>query len=288
MTENPRLKPDRKGVYYVRNRTLAPHLGRFLQRDPNATAQHATTLAWHGTAASPDFIALNLGDLTADGVALQQYARGDPLGNEDPTGLDFTLGQLMMTGYGMAQTSAATLNEVMDGLIVGFAAMDLVLSGASWQSLDADWAMDWSAPDFDSISSGVAAEAWGYSYVGEGLGYDDDGAGPAMAATYHANDNRSWKTNRLYEISFRNDAGKREVFKYGITSSALAKGSGLPKRVVVQMAQLRKQGYELVKGKVVETFRNRQRAANAESRSIAQGVAKGWNLEGNRNKRGRR
>jgi hypothetical protein len=60
VTDNPRLKPGHRGMYYVRNRTYAPHLGRFLQRDPNATAQHATTQAWHGSAPSPDMPALTV------------------------------------------------------------------------------------------------------------------------------------------------------------------------------------------------------------------------------------
>ncbi|HYF14596.1 MAG TPA: hypothetical protein VD971_05920 [Phycisphaerales bacterium] len=74
--ENPRAVPYSQLLYHVRNRTLSPGLGRWLQRDPNATGQN---LFGDGSA-----FALGIADHFGDGLNTTEYLGGNSLAYTDP------------------------------------------------------------------------------------------------------------------------------------------------------------------------------------------------------------
>ena len=73
-----------RGVYYNVNRSYSPHLGRFLQSDPNATGQMVAL----SRAASVQLPGLSLGpsQLFSDGLGLYAPYRGNPNCYYDPNG----------------------------------------------------------------------------------------------------------------------------------------------------------------------------------------------------------
>ena len=86
--DDPSLEPNAVGLYYNRNRSYAPHLGRFMQKDPSATALGVITdLAMLGDDLAVAVIPLRSRGQYADGLSLYQYARAMPIGARDPSGL---------------------------------------------------------------------------------------------------------------------------------------------------------------------------------------------------------
>jgi hypothetical protein len=82
------LTPLAQGTYHNRNRDLIPQLGRFLQRDPNATAQPLITAAAFNAAVSDTLIdAIDLESHFIDGLNPYTYLNANPLKSRDPLGL---------------------------------------------------------------------------------------------------------------------------------------------------------------------------------------------------------
>ena len=120
-------------IWHNRNRTLLPELGRFAQRDPNATGQGASSMldmygsALHDGVSPPDPAAL-----FGDGQNIYAYAVASPTQLRDPSGLFIGAVAFFMPGPSDFITGA------LEGLVNEYAA------NLEW---DLDWAMDWSLPD---------------------------------------------------------------------------------------------------------------------------------------------
>ena len=86
--DDPSLEPNAVGLYYNRNRSYAPHLGRFMQRDPNATAIPVLiALSFNGRTNALALAAFDLLGHFADGANVYQYTRSNPVIGADPSGL---------------------------------------------------------------------------------------------------------------------------------------------------------------------------------------------------------
>jgi YD repeat-containing protein len=138
-------------IYQVRNRTYMPELGRFMQRDPNASGQMtASSEAKFG--ANPMWYVANGFNSEAmyqDGLNLFAYGGANSLRNHDPLGLDYwgDVGE----GAGIAWEGVKTVMGVMDpGGIVGSMLQSLVEQYAVNQEDDVEWAMDWGRADGDN------------------------------------------------------------------------------------------------------------------------------------------
>lgn len=83
------MQPGAVGIYYNRNRSYAPALGRFMQRDPNATGLPIfKAYLFNGQAASQCWkLLVNMNQLYGDGVNLFAYLSSNPLTHRDPSGL---------------------------------------------------------------------------------------------------------------------------------------------------------------------------------------------------------
>jgi len=87
------LTPAARGLYYNRNRFYSPDLGRFITRDPNATALPIlTAAARNGQALDILIEPLDGNALFADGMNLYLYAGANPISGNDPLGLFLGLG----------------------------------------------------------------------------------------------------------------------------------------------------------------------------------------------------
>ena len=78
------------GAYHNRNRFYAPRLGRFLNRDPNESAQ--PLLAAMASNAQPLDVLLSAFDLAGqfgDGANLYAYLAANPINRRDPSGLNW-------------------------------------------------------------------------------------------------------------------------------------------------------------------------------------------------------
>ncbi|HLP84363.1 MAG TPA: polymorphic toxin-type HINT domain-containing protein [Phycisphaerales bacterium] len=85
---HPRLVPFAHIIYQNRNRTYAPHTGRFMQSDPNGTGMVALeSIAYHGATINPHAAAADLQTLHTDGANFYGYLRGNPFAGSDPLGL---------------------------------------------------------------------------------------------------------------------------------------------------------------------------------------------------------
>jgi hypothetical protein len=80
------------GFYLTANRAYDPELGRWLQRDPNATAQPILAYAASmGQTLSLGADAFDLDSLFADGMNLYVFVGNNPINFRDPSGLDLSL-----------------------------------------------------------------------------------------------------------------------------------------------------------------------------------------------------
>ena len=92
--DDPSLEPNAVGLYYNRNRSYAPHLGRFMQKDPSGTALGMITdLAMLGDDMSLAIIPARPRNQYSDGLSLYGYTRANPIRGRDPSGL-FSLAEL--------------------------------------------------------------------------------------------------------------------------------------------------------------------------------------------------
>jgi hypothetical protein len=84
------LQVGAAGLYLVRNRVYNPHLGRYLQRDPNATGmQILETMFINATTMRAMVSNFDPEKLFGDGMNLYSYLGGNPCNRLDPTGLSY-------------------------------------------------------------------------------------------------------------------------------------------------------------------------------------------------------
>ena len=112
------LEPTAYGLYFNRNRWLSPTLGRYLTRDPNATAQPVIAVLvmggkTFGTSAGVFEALTHYGD----GLNLYAYLQSSPIGRTDPSGLSFldllsSLASEANTAYTTYQTTEAAGNLI--------------------------------------------------------------------------------------------------------------------------------------------------------------------------------
>lgn len=87
---SPRLVPFAHSVYQMRNRSYAPQLGRFLQRDPNQTAMALVeATAMHGRGLGALSLAFDFEGHFGDGANLYEYLGSNPWTRSDPLGLSW-------------------------------------------------------------------------------------------------------------------------------------------------------------------------------------------------------
>ena len=87
-TPDPAANPTATGLYYNRNRWYAPHLGRFLQRDPNETGQLiASHISFGGTSPSLGIAAFDSRRAFQDSLSSYEYLGSSPIAYQDPAGL---------------------------------------------------------------------------------------------------------------------------------------------------------------------------------------------------------
>jgi YD repeat-containing protein len=111
-------------LYYNRNRILDPAKGRPLQRDPNATGlELASALATIGSPLQDGLDAIDLIEVSADGLNLYAYTRSNPFAYNDPSGL--TTGSsldLLQTQRGIA--------SMLNALLTGASSVGSTIQGA--------------------------------------------------------------------------------------------------------------------------------------------------------------
>jgi YD repeat-containing protein len=117
------LRVGRPSIYHNRNRTYDPHLGRFLQHDPNGTGQTLAGLAFEGKLGWTPPSAFDHSAWFGDGGNLYAAYGHDPVNATDPSGLFFTLpGVLQTTGKRLAQAANAyDTGEEVYGLVSSLA-----------------------------------------------------------------------------------------------------------------------------------------------------------------------
>jgi len=145
------------GLYYNRNRTYSPELGRFLQRDPNGTGMDAkASLPFMGSAPPKTGLGVDVMQWSQDGLNPFSYVRNSPLRSQDPTGLfGFSMGELM---FGM--TASEDLNSYYNDSAIdaGMSFSDLIMGqfdvASMEQMADISWASNWDEPDEEYSRSG--------------------------------------------------------------------------------------------------------------------------------------
>jgi hypothetical protein len=122
------------GLYQMRNRVYSPTLGRFMQRDPNATSMVLIeSAAMHGQGIGAAVAAISPDAMYGDGHNLYQYLGSNPWQRFDALGLNW------------AELAGDALVAGIRGVRGGLAAM--TSEYAANMEADLDWAMDWSLPD---------------------------------------------------------------------------------------------------------------------------------------------
>jgi uncharacterized protein RhaS with RHS repeats/predicted GIY-YIG superfamily endonuclease len=177
------------GVYYNRNRTYLPGLGRFLQRDPNGTAQRCPEFATSlGGAASSPNATFNPRQLYSGGTNLFGYVQQNAVNRTDPMGLfDVGLLGVMMGSTTLEELQTDWSQDIADvGLSLRDSMGAFFDAAALDQTTDASWALDWSQPDdfytksaAYSDATGSWAEYWG---CGDGSAPTPTGNEIAMAS----------------------------------------------------------------------------------------------------------
>jgi hypothetical protein len=169
-----------------RNRTLSPRLARFLQSDPNGTGTSVIDqLSMLGTVAPQQGAGPDGEQMFGDGGSLFLYAGARPTVERDPTGLFFGVAGLAVSGGEMALSIDGTFNEMLEGIGLKTMLNTMLSAYSAAQSIDADWAGDWSAAD-DAYSAGGGGGAgyWEWFCAGEagaGAAEGDGGGGLALA-----------------------------------------------------------------------------------------------------------
>lgn len=138
-----------RGLYQNRNRTYDPGLGRFLQRDPNGAG--LTTLDHPPFEDGAFFVSIGAPDVNehfADGLSSYAYLRQSPSTGLDPQGMFVGI-----VGMGLGSTMSTDIyldyNDEATGAGLSFLSFisETMFSYAFEQSLDLNWASDWSEDD---------------------------------------------------------------------------------------------------------------------------------------------
>jgi len=151
------------GLYHNRNRSYLPSLGRFAQRDPNASGQVVQARMLFGGAgcATCPPPSVNPSEMVGDGPNLHEYVASDPLSLSDASGLFLTLPTILSESFAIGQDAANQAGVKYYGDQAA-SYVDRVQSAMFDDMYDMDWAMDWAQMDFDFSRGGVAAESYGY------------------------------------------------------------------------------------------------------------------------------
>jgi YD repeat-containing protein len=114
------LSPDTQNLLYLTpNRVLSPKLGRWLQADPNQTAQAVLgSITFGGMPLGASVANFDLKGRFGDGVNLYQYVRSNPYSGGDPTGLARDPFELHVDDY-LAE-DAGNKAAFMGSLVKGF------------------------------------------------------------------------------------------------------------------------------------------------------------------------
>jgi len=148
------LTPTARGLYYNRNRFYSPDLGRFITRDPNATALPIlTAMTMNGQVIDVLLSSFDGQALYGDGVNLYLYVGANPVTGRDPLGLsqgdfddllgDLTGQRVATLGFireasGMVLLGMHTTVNIAGGLL----GVDLLKAGAnilSGEGTLSDW-----------------------------------------------------------------------------------------------------------------------------------------------------
>jgi RHS repeat-associated protein len=76
-------------LYYARNRDYQPRVGRWVQRDPNASGQPLVLGEFYGQFTPESLLPLDAEGLYGDGLSLYAYVGANPVIGSDPRGLFF-------------------------------------------------------------------------------------------------------------------------------------------------------------------------------------------------------
>jgi hypothetical protein len=153
MLGKPVLVPGARTLVHNRARVYMPRLGRFLQQDPNMAG---IALPGSGVAALPNYgmppaaLACDIDPLRQyrDGTNLYAAVGGNPLGQRDPRGLFFSLGEVNFSASTAADLDSDWAQDVVSvGQTIADSLGTIYANYAVDQFLDRQWAMDWSEPD---------------------------------------------------------------------------------------------------------------------------------------------
>jgi hypothetical protein len=153
--DDERLAPEADLLVLMRNRQYLPRLGRFLQPDPNATGVAVQpSLAYGGSALPTPAPYVDLNSWAADGTSALAYALSDPVNGADPTGLFFSIGDVLGASSWQSDLQRDAMDEYSD---VFESVRDQLQayydSVALDQMADFDWATNWDELDDFYIGS---------------------------------------------------------------------------------------------------------------------------------------
>ncbi len=133
------IAPDADGLYHARNRFYSPRLGRFLQRDVNASGLLIlSSLAFAGDPLEPAADPFDPQAHYTDGLNLFAFTAADPVNRTDPLGLslDDDVDAWMVDYVGDLMGVAATLGQARAGIASGVqAAIQYTLAAFVWDQL---------------------------------------------------------------------------------------------------------------------------------------------------------
>ncbi len=141
----PPLIPFAATIYDARNRTYAPSLGRWMQRDPNATAQVLTALEWHGGPLYPEVADIAPAARHADSMSVYAYLASAPWESQDPLGLMSDRG--LGLGGAAWDSAANALNTAFSGIVMAYSLNAMLRAQQANAALDYELIGDWSVPD---------------------------------------------------------------------------------------------------------------------------------------------
>jgi len=163
-----RLAADGEHILYQnRNRAYAPHLGRFMQQDPNASGQGLLAVAaYSGRGFGSLAIAFDLQDGMRDGQNLYEYLGSASMNRSDPIGLNWTenYDNVVLPLLGLADSALPVpiLGPLLDMLGAANQMMwlkhvvkPMLQNAALDQEEFIDEAIDWSASD-DALNGRTA------------------------------------------------------------------------------------------------------------------------------------
>jgi hypothetical protein len=171
--DDERLAPEADLLVLMRNRQYLPRLGRFLQPDPNATGVAVQpSLAYGGSALPTPDPYVDLHSWAADGTSALAYALSDPVNGADPTGLFFSIGDVLGASSWQSDLQQDAMDEYSDVHSTIRDYLESHYDGVALDRLtDIHWASNWSEPDDFYIGS--AQHTTGQGTWGRFWGLDD-------------------------------------------------------------------------------------------------------------------